>query len=201
MVEGIRVRSQETKVQHGFREKRPCESQLLLTVHDFAQGLNLGEQIDSILLDFSKAFEKVDHNKLCHKLHHYRIQGKTLNWIQNFLSGRTQQVLLNSKSSATAKVKSGVPQGTVLGPLLFLIYINDLTQCVKSKIRLFADDTYLYRTIYTVKDTVDLQNNPNELQAREKSGAWNFIQTNVRFYVSQIKRNHVLEITLSMINL
>ena len=163
-----------SEFQHGLREKRSCEYQLLLRVHDFAQGLNLSEEINSILLDFSKAFDKVDHNKLCHKLHHYGIQGKTLNWIQNFLSGRTQQVLLNGKSSATAKVISGVPQGTVLGPLLFLVYINDLPQCVKSKIRLFADDAYMYCTINTVKDTADLQNDLYELQAWEKKWSMEF---------------------------
>ena len=95
-----------TEVQHGFREKRSCESQLLITVNDFAKALNNGDQMDTILLDFSKAFGKVDHQKLCLKLAHYSIKGKSLNWIQSFLSGRAQQVILNGKSSE----KSTLPQ-------------------------------------------------------------------------------------------
>ena len=97
------------------------------------------------LLDFSKAFDKVDHRKLCLKLARYGIKGKSLNWIQSFLSGRTQQVILNGKSSEKSNVTSGVPQGTVLGPLLFLVYINDMPSAVLSLLRLFADD-YLQTT-------------------------------------------------------
>ena len=153
--------------QHGFREKRSCETQLLLTTNDFANVLNDGGQIDSILLDFSKAFDKVDHEKLCHKLDHYGIRGIHLQWITSFLSDRTQQVIVNGKSSSFAPVKSGVPQGTVLGPLLFLVYINDLPLNVNSKVRLFADDAYLYRTITSKEDIITLQNDLDSLQTWE----------------------------------
>ena len=163
-----------SEFQHGFREKRSCETQLLLTVDDFANNLNQGGQTDSVLLDFSKAFDKVDHQKLCHKLDHYGIRGRHLIWIQSFLSDRTQQVIVNGKSSPSSVVKSGVPQGTVLGPLLFLIYINDLPSCVQSQVRLFADDAYLYRTIVTQNDTVILQNDLNELQNWEKRWSMEF---------------------------
>ena len=102
-------------MQHGFRKHHSCESQLLLTVNDLTKSLNEGSQIDSILLDFSKAFDKVDHSKLCSKFDHYEVRGKSLSWIKDYLQGRTQTVVVNGKTSVKAAVLSGVPQGTVLG--------------------------------------------------------------------------------------
>ena len=124
-----------------------------MVVNDFAKNLNNSQQVDTILLDFSKAFDKVNHRKLMIKMHHCGIKGKLLDWMNDFLSERTQQVIINGESSSKGKLISGVPQGTVLGTLLFLIYINDLPDGVNSQIRLFADDSYLYKTI----DTLQLQ--------------------------------------------
>ena len=107
--------------QHGFRSKCSCETQLLLTVHDFACGLNEGKQIDAIILDFTKAFDKVSHKHLCTKLHHYGIRGPTLDWIKDFLSNRSQQVILDGCSSESLLVTSGVPQGTFLAPCCFYV--------------------------------------------------------------------------------
>ena len=109
--------------QHGFRKRHSCETQLINTVHNFASALNNQEQIDAILLDMSKVFDTVPHERLCHKLSLYGIRGTTLRWIR---TGRIQKVILNSQESRTIKVSSGVPQGSVLGPLLFIIYINDM---------------------------------------------------------------------------
>ncbi len=155
-----------TDFQHGFRKRRSCETQLLLTVHDLASGLNSGEQIDAILLDFSKAFDKVPHERLLQKLEYYGIRGEPLQWIRDFLFMRTQNVVLDGTSSRPVDVISGVPQGTVLGPLLFLVYINDLPNEVLSIARLFADDCLLYRIIRTVQDSIDLQEDLNRLQIR-----------------------------------
>ena len=93
------------------------------------------------MLDFSKAFDKVIQEKLALKLHDYGIRGPALKWVKEFFDNRHQSVIVNGSSSEPIPVSSGVPQGSVLGPLLFLIYINDLSMKVKSKVRLFADDT------------------------------------------------------------
>ena len=136
-----------TPVQHGFRSKHSCESQLLITTDEFIRNFESKTQADVVVLDFSKAFDVVPHQRLLHKLDHYGIRGTTLNWIQNFLTNRTQKVVVDGSSSESARVRSGVPQGTVLGPLLFLTYINDLPSTVSSQVRLFADDCLLYRPI------------------------------------------------------
>ena len=128
--------------QHGFRKRRSCESQLILTVQDLAKGLNDGEQIDAVLLDFSKAFDKVPHQRLLEKLRHYGVRDSLNQWIADFLADRQQVILEGAHSSATS-VTSGVPQGTVLGPLLFLVNINDMPEKISSTTRLFADDSCL----------------------------------------------------------
>ena len=145
-------------VQHGFRKKRSCETQLIITIDDFAQIINnTGGQADVILLDFSKAFDKVPHNRLCEKLAFYGIRGPLLTWIRNFITNRTQRVILNGRSSQLSNVLSGVPQGTVLGPLLFLCYINDLPKNITSRVKLYADDVLLYSPVTTTTDCQSLQ--------------------------------------------
>ena len=160
--------------QYGFRKNRSCEAQLVLTVNDFAKSLNQSKQLDTILLDFSKAFDKVDHRKLLIKLDHYGVRGQMNRWVKSFLENRTQRVLVRGKQSSQAPVKSGVPQGTVLGPLLFLIYINDMPERVSSNIRLFADDSYLYREINSPLDSIHLQNDLDELVKWEKMWSMEF---------------------------
>jgi hypothetical protein len=137
--------------QHGFRKERSC-----------------------ILLDFSKAFDKVLHQHLINKCNYYGIQGKNLQWIASFLSGRTQQVLLEGEKSTTSAVTSGVPQGTVMCPLLFLIYINDLPEQVTATARLFAYDFLLYRKIKSSEDTIILQKDLDALQQWESTWLMQF---------------------------
>ena len=106
--------------QHGFRERWCCESQLIVTIDDFAQCLNTKGLIHAIFLDFAKAFDKVPHKKLCYKLASYGITVPILEWISDFLSNRTQKVWVSGQTSDSTYVLSGVPQGTFLGLLLFL---------------------------------------------------------------------------------
>ena len=109
--------------QPGFRKRRSCETQLITTIHDLAVGLDRQQQLDAILLDFSQAFDKVPHHRQAVKLHHCGIRDKNLSWIQSFLADRNQQVVHDGKTSPAA-VTSRVPQGSVLGPLLFLVYVS-----------------------------------------------------------------------------
>ena len=170
-----------SNAQHGFRKHHSCETQLLQTIHDLAKSINNCEQTDSILLDFSKAFDKVCHRKLLLKLQHYGICGNILFWITDFLKERTQRVVVRGTSSKVTAVLSGVPQGTVLGPLLFLVYINDMPLVTTSKIALFADDSYIYRSIKSKEDADMLQADLDKLVIWERTGQCNFTLTNVNF--------------------
>ena len=142
-----------------------CETQLIEATYDWTNILNKGKgQIDVILLDLSKAFDVVPHHHLLMKLYMYGITGKTHRWIEDFLGNRTQEVFVNGSKSKRGMVKSGVPQGTVLGPLLFLIYINDIESQITSSIYLFVDDSALYRPIYSESDSISLQEDIFKLQ-------------------------------------
>lgn len=154
----------EILVLHGFRSKRTCETQLVISIQDLAKSLADGNQIDIILLDFSKAFDKVLHQRRIHKLNYYGIRDKNLNWITDFLGNRQQQVLLNGITSSKLSVDSGVPQGTVLEPTLLLLFINDLPEHVNCNVRLFADDCLLYRNVNNQSDSELLQKDLTNLE-------------------------------------
>ena len=114
--------------QHDFRKRRSCETQLIIAIHNLAVGLHRQQQVDAILLNFSKAFDNVPHHRLAVKLHHYCFRDKSVSWIQSFIADRNQQVVLDGQTSFLAAISSGFQQGTVVGPLLFLVYINGLPQ-------------------------------------------------------------------------
>ena len=148
--------------QHGLRAKRSTESQLILTIDDIAKSFDARKNVDMAVLDFTKAFDKVPHRRLLHKLRLYEIKNSLSNWIRNFLSNRVQSVVVKGESSTLAAVLSGVPQGMVLGPLHFLIYINDLPD--QSKCRLFADDRLVYKEITSSADIDILKEDMEQLE-------------------------------------
>ena len=130
-----------------------------------------------------------------HKLKNFGITGQPHTWISNFLMNRTMKVVLDGESSEQVRVDSGVPQGTVLGPLLFLCHINDLPDCVKSQVRLCADDCLLYRTIKTFEDHVALQNDLSELDIWAKK--WGMRFNSKKCYILSVKQRSQFFYTLS----
>ena len=136
-------------VQFDFYQKCSADLQLFQTVHVLALGLNKKNQTDCIFLDFGKASDKVSHQLLLLKLKYYGINDPLINWITSFLTNRTQQVVCDGSIS---NVGSGVPQGSVLGPLFFLVFIDDLPDSVSSSCRLFTDDRLLCWHIHTSHD-------------------------------------------------
>ena len=149
--------------QHGFRRGRSCESQLITIVELIARNLDHGKQTDVLLLDFSKAFDTVPHKRLLKKLDHYEIRGQLIKRIESWLCGRTQKVVVNGSLSSPVTVTSGVPQGTVLGPLMFLGYINDIGLQITSELGLFADDSLLYGFVNNISSAEMLQSDLNKL--------------------------------------
>ncbi len=138
-----------TSLQSGFIPGDSTTYQLLHTYHTFCNAIDNGKEVRAVFCDISKAFDRVWHKGLLHKLAETGIQGDILKWFKHYLSGRSQRVMVNGESSCWTVIKAGVPQGSVLGPLLFLVYINDIVNDINSSIRLFADDTSLYIIVDT----------------------------------------------------
>lgn len=145
--------------QHGFRAGMSTVTQLVTTVHETSMVLDKGVQVDMLFLDFCKAFDKVSHSKLLYKLELIGLSCYLIKWTASYLSNGQQIVHINGCHSRVLPVSSGVPQGSVLGPLLFLIYINDLTESIPSSVsvRLFADDCIIFKEITSTSDQDLLQ--------------------------------------------
>ena len=149
--------------QHGFLKARSCLTNMLCFWEDVTKWVDEGSPVDIIYLDFKKAFDKMPHQRLLLKLKAHGIGNSMINWIEKWLIDRRQRVVVDGEVSNWKSVLSGVPQGSVLGPILFLIYINDLDDDITSKVLKFADDTKVFRKIKSDADRQHLQDDLNKL--------------------------------------
>ena len=159
-----------TEEQFGFRPGRSTDDQLLLTYNFISLHWDSGHIVDLILFDFSKAFDTVSHTVLLQKLQHIGLRGQILAWLQEFLVGRTQQVVVKGSLSSPKDVRSGVPQGSILGPVLFLIYINHIASHLLCQYKIFADDLKIFMCISSSEtDTQSFQTDINQLYSTAAS--------------------------------
>ena len=151
--------------QHGFRKGLSCTTQLVGLWHEISREVDKGKCIQAAFLDFSKAFDRVSHGLLLQKLeNNFDVPMELLKWIKSFLIGRKQRVLLNGIMSEEKTVTSGVPQGSVLGPTLFLTYINDIVDSVTCNTKLFADDLLIFQVLENNNSIVNFQRNLDRLE-------------------------------------
>ena len=164
--------------QHGFCKRRSCDTQLVLTIHELSKALDSGDQIDGILLDFSKAFDKVPHNRLLMKLDHYGVRnnmdsGFLVRPYPNCCTGR--KFVINKSFCIWSSTRNG------LRPLLFLVYINDMPGYARSQTSLFADDCLVYRKVSSTSDSTQLQEDLDNLIKWEQQCRCSSTQTNVKY--------------------
>ena len=163
--------------QCGFRPCDSCTNQLLSTAHELLSVFDDGHEVRGVFLDISKAFDRVWHEGLIFKLQQNGIFGELISLIKDFLSCRKQSVELNGQHPSWADVKEGVPQGWVLGALLFLVYINDLPNGLNSNVKLFADDKSLFSVVHNITESANLLNsNLSKITNGLYNGKWVLIQ-------------------------
>ena len=143
--------------QYGFISGRSTTLQLLEVIDKWTEAIDNGKNVDCIYMDYQKAFDTVPHKRLLSKLHSYGISPQLIDWCRSFLLNRKQQVCVCGEYSKWHDVALGIPQGSVLGPLMFVIYINDLPEAVNCDMYLFADDTKIFNIISDKKDSMVLQ--------------------------------------------
>ena len=154
-----------SRAQHGFLSKRSTATNLLECLNDWTKIIDAKGAADVVYVDLAKAFDTVSHVKLLHKLELIGIGGDLMSWIRNFLCGREQYVRVESELSSPCTVLSGIPQGTVLGPLFFLIYVDNLSDYIdNSKVLLYADDSKIYSTINSLEDCLKLSDDLHGLE-------------------------------------
>ena len=170
--------------QHGFTKGRSCLTNLLVFLKEASDYIDQGKPVDVIYLDFQKAFDKVPHQRLLKKLEAIGVSDQIVKWIEAWLKDRKQRVVLNGSKSKWSDVLSGVPQGSILGPLLFIIFINDIDDGIVHRLLKFADDTKIYGSVATEEEVEKLQHDLNLLY--EWSSEWNML-----FNLSKCKVLHL----------
>ena len=177
------------KTQHGFLKKRSCVTQLLCVLHDTGKNLDNNKQVDMIYLDFSRAFDSVDHAILYRKL-----------WFKDYLTDRCQRVVLENVASEWSPVTSGVPEGSILGPLLFTIFINTLPDSLSPGLQaaLYADDSKVYRPITSLVDSMALQQDRNNLEVWSSKNTLQFNPSKCKIlsYSYKKKKSHYISIQI-----
>ncbi len=173
--------------QHGFTKRRSCITHKE-TMEMWTSTLDEAGNIDAIYLDFMKAFDKVPHCRLLSKLEAYNITGKLHSWLKEFLTGRKQHIAVLGAVSSRSDVSSGIPQGSVLGPFLFILFINDMPEVVSCAIKLFADDTKIFTQVTPNADCTNLQRNLNKLE--DWTNTWQMAFNPYKCKVLRLGKNH-----------
>ena len=178
-----------TRQQHGFLARRSTTSNILDSLNDWTLAINNKNSVTVAYVDYSKAFDVVCHSKLMHKLQHYGIVGDLLNWIGNFISGRTQRTKIGSAISDQVSLSSGVVQGSCIGPLLFILYINDVVGIIGKdcQCKLYADDLKIYSEIKTQQDEDLLQDSLDALTRWSRD--WQLIISTKKCAILNIHRS------------
>jgi hypothetical protein len=184
--------------QHGFMRGKSCVTNLLESLDIITEALNRGFSAVVVFLDFSKAFDRVSHKLLKIKLKSYGFTGKLLAWLENFLQDRKQRVVIGQYESDWVDVLSGVPQGSVLGPLLFLIFINDLPELVSHFCKLFADDSKLISVIRNTSDQMLIQDDIDKMVEWSKRWSMEFNESKCK--VMYIGNSKIARQKISMLN-
>ena len=176
--------------QHGFLPGRSCTTQMISFIDDISYSMNLRKDVDVVYFDFAKAFDSVNHNIILQKLKYmYNINGLMLNFVRAYLKGRTQRVVVGGAHSNTLSVNSGVPQGSIIGPLLFVLFINDIYNHISegTNIALYADDTKIWRRISSYNDCVTLNNDIASLKNWADINRMNFHPTKCKVLALTLK--------------
>ena len=164
MIDHIKRNKLYTKRQHGFTPKKSITTNLLEAMNIWTEALMHDIPVDILYLDYAKAFDTVPHQRLIHQVETFGITGNILKWIQAFLTDRQQKVLVNGSESSWSCVESGIPQGSILGPILFTLFVNDIPDLIKTSISMYADDTKLYCPLTSDESALDLVEDLSNLQ-------------------------------------